>query len=167
MKHASMHSGFNPAVIQGVVTFLEDAMVEYLAQGYHVKLDNIGTFSASLTSRKVASKDEIRAKSIHFDNVHFRADKTLRKRIGTEMKLERVEPHLAFQTSSSEHTPEERFELLMEHLEKHGFITCKMYAEVTGLLKNKASAELRDWAKEGRIRREGRAPHVMYLKMQE
>ena len=167
MKHASKHTSFSPAEVLGMVTFLEDAMVEYLAQGYHVKLDNIGTFSASLTSRKVTSKDEIRAKSIHFDNVHFRADKKLRKRIGIEMKLERVEPYRAFQTSSSEYTPEERFGLMIEHLEKHGFITCKKYSEVTGLLKNKASAELRDWAKEGRIRREGCAPHVMYLKLQE
>ena len=95
MKHASKHTSFSPAEVLGMVTFLEDAMVEYLAQGYHVKLDNIGTFSASLTSRKVTSKDEIRAKSIHFDNVHFRADKKLRKRIGIEMKLERVEPYRA------------------------------------------------------------------------
>ena len=167
MKHASKHSGFNPAVVQGIVTFLEDAMVEYLAQGYHVKLDNIGTFSASLTSRKVKNKDEIRAKSIHFDNVNFRADKKLRKRIGAEMKLERVEPHLAFQRSSSEHTEEERFQLLMEHLEKHGFITCKKYSELTGLLKNKASGELRKWAEEKRILREGRVPHVVYCKSQE
>ena len=167
MKHASKHTTFSPAEMMGMITFLEDAMVEYLAQGYHVKLGDIGTFSASLTSRKVTSKDEIRAKSVHFDNVLFRADKKLRKRIGTEMKLERAEPHLAFQTSSTEHTEEERFQLMMEHLDKHGFITCKKYSELTGLLKNKASSELRNWTKDGRIRREGRAPHVMYLKLQE
>ena len=164
-QEASKNTTFNPAEMVGIITFLEDSMVKYLAQGYHVKLGEIGTFSASLTSRKVTSKDEIRAKSIHFDNVHFRADKKLRKRIGAEMKLERVKPHQGFQTSSSKHTPEERFQLLMEHLEKHGFITCKKYSELTGLLKNKASAELRDWAKDGRIRREGNAPHVMYLKL--
>ena len=72
MKRAAQHTGFSPAEVLGIVTFLEDAMVEYLAQGYHVKLDNIGTFSASLTSRKVTSKDEIRAKSIHFDNAHLK-----------------------------------------------------------------------------------------------
>lgn len=167
MEHKSKHTTFSPAEVVGMITFLEDAMVEYLAQGYHVKLGDIGTFSASLTSRKVTSKDEIRAKSVHFDNVLFRADKKLRKRIGVEMKLERVEPHQAFKTSSIEHTEEERFQMLMSHLEKHGFITCKKYAELTGLLKNKASAELRNWAKEKRILREGRAPHVVYCKVQE
>ena len=164
MERASRHSGFNPAEVLGIVTFLEDAMVEYLSQGYHVKLGDIGTFSAGLTSRKVMSKEEIRANSVHFDNVHFKADKKFRKKIGMEMKLERVEPYRAFQTSSNEYTLEERFELLIAHLDANGFITCKKYTELTGLLKNKASAELRKWAEEGRIVREGRVPHVVYLK---
>ena len=164
MERASRQSGFNPAEVLGIVTFLEDAMVEYLSQGYHVKLGEIGTFSASLTSRKVKSKEEIRANSVHFDNVHFKADKNFRKKIGVEMKLERVEPCRAFKTSSDEYTPEERFQLLVAHLDANGFITCKKYSELTGLLKNKASAELRKWAEEGRISKEGRVPHVIYLK---
>ena len=164
MKHASRYSGFNPSEVLGIVTFLEDAMVEYLSQGYHVKLGDIGTFSASLTSRKVKSKKEIRANSVHFNNVHFKADKKFRKKIEVEMKLERVEPSLAFKTSSDEYTPEERFQLLMSHLDANGFITCKKYSELTGLLKNKASAELRKWAEEERISREGRVPHVVYRK---
>ena len=164
MKHASRYSGFNPSEVLGIVTFLEDAMVEYLSQGYHVKLGDIGTFSASLTSRKVKSKKEIRANSVHFNNVHFKADKKFRKKIEVEMKLERVEPSLAFKTSSNEYTPEERFQLLMAHLDANGFITCKKYTELTGLLKNKASAELRKWAEEERIYREGLVPHVIYRK---
>ena len=164
MKHASRYSGFNPSEVLGIVTFLEDAMVEYLSQGYHVKLGDIGTFSASLTSRKVKSKKEIRANSVHFNNVHFKADKKFRKKIEVEMKLERVEPSLAFKTSSDEYTPEERFQLLMSHLDVNGFITCKKYSELTGLLKNKASAELRKWAEDERISREGRVPHVVYRK---
>ena len=165
MERASRQSGFNPAEVLGIVTFLEDAMVEYLSQGYHVKLGEIGTFSASLTSRKVKSKEEIRANSVHFDNVHFKADKNFRKKIGVEMKLERVEPCRAFKTSSDEYTPEERFQLLVAHLDANGFITCKKYSELTGFLKNKASAELRKWAEEGRISKEGRVPHVIYLKV--
>ena len=164
MKHASRYSGFNPSEVLGIVTFLEDAMVEYLSQGYHVKLGDIGTFSASLTSRKVKRKKEIRANSVHFNNVHFKADRKFRKKIEVEMKLERVEPSLAFKTSSDEYTPEERFQLLMAHLDANGFITCKKYSELTGLLKNKASAELRKWVEEERISREGRVPHVVYRK---
>ena len=75
MHDATLHSGLNASTVLGVVTFLEDTLAEYLAKGYNVKLGNIGTFSASLKSRKVTTKEEIRAKSIHFDNVHFKAAK--------------------------------------------------------------------------------------------
>ena len=162
MERASRHTGFSPAEVVGMVAFLEEALVEYLSQGYHVKLGDIGTFSASLTSRKVMNKEEIRAKSVHFRNVNFKADKKLRKQISMQMQLERVDPSRAFQTSSEAYTAEERFQLLVAHLEANGFITCKKYSELTGLLKNKASAELRTWAEEGRILREGCVPHVVY-----
>ena len=47
MKDAANGSGLNPAVVQGVVTMLESKLAQYLADGYHVKLGNIGTFSAT------------------------------------------------------------------------------------------------------------------------
>lgn len=164
LKHAQMHSGLNAATVQGVVTFLEDVLAEYLASGYNVKIGNIGTFSASLKSRKVTSKEEIRAKSIHFDNVKFKAAKELKKEIGRQMKLERVEAYRAFKTSSNEYTAEERFELLTDYLQKNGFITRTNYSELTGLLKTKAAIELRTWYQEGKIDKDGRAPHIVYKK---
>lgn len=164
LKHAQMHSGMNAATIQGVVTFLENVIAESLADGYNVKLGNIGTFTATLKSRKVASKEEIRAKSIHFDNVHFKASKELKKEISRQMKLERVEKYRAFKTSSDEYTPEERFQLLTDYLEKNGYITRTQYSELTGVLKTKASIELRKWYQEGRIDKDGRVPHIIYKK---
>ena len=164
MKDASMYSGLNASTVQGVVTFLEEMMAEYLANGYNVKLGNIGTFSATLSSRQVKSKEEIRAQSIHFDNVHFRAAKELKKEIGLQMKLERVSPYKQFKASSDEHTPDERFQLLTAYLDKHGFITRSEYSELTGLLKTKASTELKKWYQEKRIDKDGRAPHIIYKK---
>ena len=164
MKDASKYTGLNPSTVQGVVTFLEDMVAEYLANGYNVKLGNIGTFSASLTSRKVTDKKEIRSNSIHFDNVHFKAAKELKYSIDRQMKLERVAPNRAFKTSSEEYTPEERFLLLQTYLDKHGFITRAQYSELTGVLKTKAAAELRQWSEEGKIDRQGRAPHIVYKK---
>ena len=164
MHDATLHSGLNASTIQGVVTFLEDTIAEYLANGYNVKLGNIGTFTATLKSRKVTSKEQIRAKSIHFDNVHFKAAKELKKEIARQMKLERVDAYRAFKTSSDEYTPEERFQLLCNHLDKHGYITRKDYSELTGLLKTKASIELKKWYLEGKIEKDGRAPHIVYKK---
>ena len=164
MKDTATGSGLNPAVVQGVVTMLESKLAQYLANGYNVKIGNIGTFSATLKSRKVTSKDEIRAKSIHFDNIHFRAAKELKKEIGLQMKLERVSPYKRFKASSDEHTPEERFLLLTTYLDKHGYITRSEYSELTGLLKTKAAMELKKWYQEMKIDKSGRAPHIIYKK---
>ena len=162
LKHASMHTGLNAATVQGVVTFLEDVLAEYLASGYNVKLGNIGTFTASLKSRKVTSKEEIRAKSISFDNVRFKATKELKRNIGQQMRLERVETYRAFKTSSDKYSADERFQLLKKHLDKNGYITRSEYSELTGLLKTKAASELRSWYQEGKIDKDGRAPHIVY-----
>ena len=163
-RHAQMHTGLNASTVQGVVTFLEDVLAEYLAEGYNVKLGNIGTFSATLTSRKVKTKEEIRAKSIHFDDVSFRAAKELKKEVSLKMKLERVMPYKAFKASSNEHTADERFQLLSDYLDKHGYITRAEYSELTGLLKTKAANELRKWYQEKKIDKDGRPPHIVYKK---
>ena len=164
MKDTTIGSGLNPAVVQGVVIMLESKLAQYLADGYNVKLGNIGTFSATLSSRQVKNRNEIRARSIHFDNVHFKASKELKKEIDIQMKLERVAPYRRFKTSSNEYTPEQRFQLLTDYLDKHGFITRKDYSELTGLLKTKAAEELKKWYQEKRIDKNGRAPHIIYQK---
>lgn len=163
-KDASMYTGMNASTIQGVLTFLEEILANYLANGYNVKLGNIGTFSATLTSRKVETKEEIRAKSIHFDDVNFRTSKELKKTIRQQMKLERVPPYRAFKSSSDEYTEDERFQLLSDYLDKHGYITRAQYTELTGLLKTKAAGELREWYLEGKIGKNGRVPHIVYQK---
>lgn len=167
MYHASHHSGLNEAAVAGVMTFLEDVIVEYLASGYNVKLGEIGTFSASLKSRRVKDKKEIRAQSVHFDNVNFKASKKLRRAINAKMHLERVEPIRSFRTSSTQYTAEERFELLSKYLKENGFISCKTYAQLTGLLKGKATSELRQWYYERKIDKEGRVPHIIYVPKKE
>lgn len=167
MYHASHHSGLNEAMVMGVMTFLEDVLAEYLASGYNVKLGEIGTFSASLKSRKVKDKKEIRAQSVHFDNVNFKASKILRRAINAKMHLERVEPNRCFRTSSSRYTAEERYELLTNYLKQNGFITCKTYSQLTGLLRGKATSELRQWYYERKIDKKGRVPHIIYIPKRE
>lgn len=167
MHHAARHSGLNEATVIGVVTYLEDVLAEYLAEGYNVKLGEIGTFSASLKSRKITDKNEIRSQSVHFDNVNFKASKKLRSAINMKMKLERVEPYKAFRTSSDKYTADQRFDLLTQYLKENGYINCKTYAQLTGLLKGKASMELKKWDEERKIDRKGRVPHIVYVALAE
>ncbi|MDE5677696.1 MAG: DNA-binding protein [Phocaeicola sp.] len=158
-KRTSLHEG----TIIGLFCDLEDLVAEYLADGYNVKLGELGTLSSTLTCRKVTDKKTIRAASVHFDSVKFKPTRQLCKTIRSREKLERAE--YGFLSSSTRYSEEERFALLTAHLEKHSVITRKEYSELTGLLRTRASEELRRWSNEKRIVREGRAPHVIYKKM--
>lgn len=157
-------SGFKEGTIIGLFSDLENLLTDYLADGYNVKLGEIGTLSATLTSRKVTSKKEIRSASVHFDSIKFKPSRSFVKEMRRkgEFELERVDPAYGFRNSSQAYTAEERFALLTAYLKEHTFITRKEYTNLTGLLKTKAANELRQWYYEKKIERSGRVPHVIY-----
>lgn len=122
-------SGFKAGTVIGLFSDLENLLTDYLADGYNVKLGEIGTFSATLTSRKVTDKKEIRSGSVHFDSVKFKPARHFVKEVCRkgEMELERADPAYGFKTSSPKHTQEERFGMLMEYLREYTFITRQKY----------------------------------------
>ena len=130
-------SGFKAGTVIGLFSDLENLLTDYLADGYNVKLGEIGTFSATLTSRKVTDKKEIRSGSVHFDSVKFKPARHFVKEVCRkgEMELERADPAYGFKTSSPKHTQEERFGMLMEYLKEYTFITRQEYSNLTGVLK--------------------------------
>ncbi|GFH99726.1 HU family DNA-binding protein [uncultured Phocaeicola sp.] len=155
-------SGIKAGTVIGLFWDLESLFTEYLADGYNVKLGEIGTLSATLTCRKVTDKKEIRAASIHFDSVKFKPTRQFVKEIRIKGERALVRADYGFKTSSQKYTPEKRFALLTEHLKSHRFITRKEYSDLTGLLKDKAAKELLQWYREKKIDRNGRVPHVIY-----
>jgi len=162
-KDVARRSTIKEGTVLGLFCDLESIIANYLADGYNVKLGELGTFSATLTCRKVTDKHEIRAASVHFDNVKFKPTRQFRKEIRAKGELERAE--YGFRISSSQYSEEERFALLTAYLKEHSVINCKEYCKLTGLLKTKAGIELRRWYNDKRITREGRTPHVMYRAM--
>lgn len=164
-KDLARRSALKEGTIIGLFWDLETLIADYLADGYNVKLGEPGTFSATLTCRKVTDKKEIRAKSVHFDSVKFKPSCWFRKEIHKREELERAE--YGFITSSTRYSEEERFALLTAYLKEHSVITCKEYCELTGLLKTRGGNELRRWSSEKKIEREGRTPHVIYRKRKE
>lgn len=152
-RRSTVHEG----TVVGLLCDLESIIANYLADGYNVKLGELGTFSATLTCRKVTDKSEIRAASVHFDNIKFKPTRKFRKEVRSKGKLERAE--YGFRTSSTRYSAEERFVRLTNYLKEHSIITCKEYCALTGLLKTKAGSELRQWSSEKKIERNGRAPH--------
>lgn len=151
-RRSTVHEG----TVVGLLCDLESIIANYLADGYNVKLGELGTFSATLTCRKVTDKSEIRAASVHFDNIKFKPTRKFRKEVRSKGKLERAE--YGFRTSSTRYSAEERFVRLTNYLKEHSIITCKEYCALTGLLKTKAGSELRQWSSEKKIERKRTRP---------
>lgn len=119
-KEIARRSTIKEGTVMGLFCDLENIIANYLADGYNVKLGELGTLSATLTCRKVADKREIRAASVHFDNVKFKPTRQFRKEIRAKGELERAE--YGFRVSSSQYSEEERFALLTVYLKEHSVI---------------------------------------------
>ena len=73
-------NAFKEGIVTGVLIALEEVILDALAEGKSVQLDGIGAFRISAKSPSVRDKHEIRAESIEFKGVVYKADnKLLRK----------------------------------------------------------------------------------------
>lgn len=155
------HSVFSPGCVQGVLSELSDYIVQQLREGYIVKIDELGSFSATLTSRRITEKSEIRAASITFDKVHFRAAPCFLKSVRNGVHLERA--RYGFNESLSLLTKEERLEVVKRYLQEHEFMTRLVYSELTGLLRSSAARELDSWVAEGILVKRGRRAQTQFV----
>lgn len=155
------HTAFSSGCVEGVLAEVSNYIVEVLQSGYNVRIDELGTFSLSLSSRPVTDKSEIRAQSIQVDKVNFRPVPGLIKSVRTEVELERAE--YGFNESSNRYTKEQRLDLLKKYLKQEGSITLKSFIQLTGLARTTASRELKAWEEAGILNTKGRHSHIVYV----
>lgn len=149
--------------MKGILQLFQDMMVDFLMFGYNVELEGIGTFSVSLKSRPVMEKKEIRAESIHFKDVKFRASKELKDRLKT-MPVFRDE----YQASDPAYlSAKECEQQVFRYLETHPFILLKNYMSICGCSRSKASLDLRRMVDEGKLRWERLGTSHLYYKVEE
>lgn len=152
-------STFSYGDVEGVLAELTEKISDYLIDGYHVEFGKMGYFSAKLSSRPVMDKKEIRAASIHFDNINFRPSSWFKKY--SQGPVERA----AYGFNHSVELPEEERRRRLEvYLDKHPFITRTTYSSITGLLKNRALNELNKLIANGILEYEGRGSHKVYIR---
>ena len=149
MRDIEGRSGFSGADIKGALRVIADAMAFRLDEGYNVELDGLGFFSVSLVSRPVMDRKEIRSESVHFRNVNFRCGKYLKNKLKT-MDLERMPEGKGVLPPFGE-----RVRRLTEYLEKHHYITCGDYRELTGCSKYRALEDLKKLIDEGKLEKNG------------
>ena len=160
IRVVAKRTGFKEGVIEGILIELKEDVLQYLGEGYRVELGEFGFFSAKVkASRLVANKNDIRSESVAFNGVNFRASKSMR--VGIRGDLERRKC-VDFNTSRK-WDRENLKKLVLQYIGEHGFITRTTYTELTGRLKNTALDDLKSFAAEGIIKREGRGNQMHFI----
>lgn len=160
IRGVAKRTGFKEGVIEGILIELKEDVLQYLGEGYRVELGEFGFFSAKVkASRLVANKNDIRSDSVAFNGVNFRASKSMR--VGIRGDLERRKC-VDFNTSRK-WDRENLKKLVLQYIGEHGFITRTTYTELTGRLKNTALDDLKSFAAEGIIKREGRGNQMHFI----
>ena len=159
IRTVAQRTGFKEGMIEGILSELQNETLEYLSEGYRVELGEFGFFSAKVKSRLVENKNDIRSESVAFNGVNFRASKSMR--VGIRGDLERRKC-VDFNTSRK-WDRENLKKLVLQYIGEHGFITRTTYTELTGRLKNTALDDLKSFAAEGIIKREGRGNQMHFI----
>lgn len=160
IRGVAKRTGFKEGVIEGILMELKDDVLQYLGEGYRVELGEFGFFSAKVkASRLVANKNDIRSESVAFNGVNFRASKSMR--VGIRGDLERRK---CVDFNISRKWDRNNLEkLVLQYIGEHGFITRATYTQLTGRLKNTALDDLKSFAAEGIIKREGRGNQMHFI----
>jgi len=133
--------------IEGVLTLVHNKLALSMAEGFSVKIDGLGTFSAKLGMRDGVLPDAFEpgepkhnAKNIEVTGVSYRADKELIKITNRKCVLiKEGDSRLKKPTS----TLAERIEKAKKFLAEKPLMRIADYAWITGLSRTTASIELR------------------------
>ena len=105
--------GISTAEAKAFMIMLSDCMLDFLQEGYHVEVKELGHFSVSVTSPLLDKRNEIRAESIEFSRFNFKASAKVREILaGTEKKMVSTQ-----RKQTKKHKPRnERADMLRAHL---------------------------------------------------
>lgn len=166
---SSIHRAYGKSVIQGVLTAVCEHLAYEISNGYSVKIDGLGTFTAKLGVRKDKEMESFEegstkrnALSIEVQGVSFRADRNLISEIDRNCDLERGGEERLRKPKT---TLDQRTEKARQFLRKNAFMHVDEYASLTGLSYSTASRELRKIASDptSGITSQGRKSGKLYL----
>lgn len=165
-EEIAKRSMFSVGEVEGLMLSVADALAGRIADGYSVKIDGLGSFSAKLGLKKGAelrrqSGSMPNAASIEIAGLNFRADKELLRRANNRCRLVRTKGQKYADPTEGK---EERLEMLLGFLERHSCISLQQYAVMTRMSKRSARKELGEWESDKRIFRRGKGPSLIFLR---
>ena len=159
LVHAiAQRSAFKEGVVTGVLVAFEETLREAVAEGKSVQLDGVCAFRISAKSPSVRDRHEIRAESIEFKGVVYKADNKLLKKLSTTKFMRTKYSQCSVDISEIEIDG-----LLMEHFKDHEYITTKEMQHLCGLSNATALRRLQERVKEGILSHPGHSRAPVYF----
>ena len=167
----STDSTYSAAEVKGILDRLCSKMADYMAAGFSITIDGLGTFTPGLRLKRGRERElptgkggRRNAASIEIGAIHFRVDRELLRETNSRCTLERSSKK--FKRHVSPYTPEQRLELARQFLDTYPVLTLNDYARLTGLSRTACSVELRRWNSTpgSGIEASGMGSHRVYVK---
>lgn len=155
---------------ESVLKHMTHQLAVVMALGHSVTIDGLGTFRAGIALRRGKKPDGLEgdeparnAQSLQVTDVYFRPDKALIRDMNLNCTLKRGGTQ---RIRKQKYTREERLQLALDYLDKHGVMRVANYKALTGLSRTAATLELqqfRDDPDTG-ITYTGNGTHIVYIR---
>lgn len=152
-------STFTSADIKGAIKAISERLFYCLSNSQSVHLDGIGTFSVTLKCRPVENKKDIRAASIAFKNVEFRADPELKKRF-RGARMERREGT----TERKAYNEDIRQKRILWYIKNYGTINQTVAADLNQCTRQKAKKDLEQLIEDNQIQKNWCGRRAFYIR---
>lgn len=149
---------FSSGVVKGVIEALSRQLFLHLLDGNTVEIDGIGNFSVTLkTPKGITDAKQIRAESISFNNVVYRASPDLKH------KLKSIPLVRATLPKRKEQTEEERREKILTKLKENRIISTTDCMGFNQCSRYQALKDLNKLFEEKKLARLGRGKQKYYV----
>jgi len=146
------------AEAMAVLDEMAEIFLQKLQEGDAIKLEGIGSFHISAKSPSVKSKHEVRAESIKFGGIVYRAEKKLLRKM-SNTKFQKV----TYSKTSLELSDIEIDGALTDYFKDHAYITTKELQLICGLSNHTALRRLKQRVDEGRMIHPGHRYSAFYF----
>lgn len=155
---------------ESVLKHMTHQLAIAMALGHSVTIDGLGTFRAGIGLKRGKELDGLEkdkpthnSQSLQVTDVYFRPDKALIRDMNLNCTLKRGgTQHIRKQ----KYTREERLQLALDYLDKHGIMRVADYKSLTGLSRTAATLELQAFRNDPDtgITYTGSGTHKVYVK---
>lgn len=151
--------GLNTAQLKAILDGLAMYIGKSLREGYHIELEEIGTFSLSVKTYSIHDERDTSKTMIEIDGVNFKCSQKLKTR------AQKARLSIARQKLTPPLTLTQRKKKMTDHLHTYGYINISQYARLNYCSYYEATKDIRTFEIEGLLKATGVGNRKIYIRM--